>query len=86
MPSIAWVSGIPWRVLAKLGTVVLLIIAGNLAAGWVAEALQFELRPSNEDMVHSLISISAAAYAVLLAIPFVPDEVLIGLSLRTLLG
>ena len=71
--------------LVKLICLVLLIIAANIAAGWVVDALKFEIRPSNEDAVHRMITLCAVAYAVLIAIPFVPG-VEIGLTLIGMLG
>ena len=49
----------PWRGLFKLGLVVLLIVSANLAAGWVTGLVNFELLPSNEEMVHRMIMTSA---------------------------
>lgn len=69
-----------WPVLLKLGCLVLLILLANAAADWVIQALNFEIRPSNEDFVHKMIVISAIAYILLLAVPFVPG-VEIGLTL-----
>lgn len=73
------------RVIVKLISLVLLIVVANIAAGWVVDALQFEIRPSNEDMVHRVITICAIAYAVLIAVPFVPG-VEIGLTLIGMFG
>jgi hypothetical protein len=78
-------SGGHWRILLKLGALIVLIIAANFAAEGLAEALRFEVRPSNEDLVHRMVTISAVAYAVLIAIPFVPG-VEIGLTLIGMLG
>jgi hypothetical protein len=78
-------SGGRWRILLKLGALIVLIIAVNFAAEGLAEALRFEVRPNNEDLVHKMVTISAVAYAVLIAIPFVPG-VEIGLTLIGVLG
>ena len=64
---------------------ILLILAGNFAAKEVADALNFELRPSNEDMVHRALMTSSVIYAILIAIPFVPG-VEIGLTMLAMLG
>ena len=85
MPPIARALAAKRNVLIKLACLVLLIAAANLAADWIVEALEFEIRPGNEDMVHRAIMFSAAAYAVLIAIPFVPG-VEIGLALIAMLG
>ena len=85
MFSAAGAFKIRWQTLVKLGAFVLLIVIANLSAGWIAEDLRLEVRPSNEDMVHKVIMISSAIYALLLAVPFVPG-VEIGLTLIALLG
>lgn len=72
-------------VFVKVICLVLLIVVANIAAGWVVDALTFEIRPSNEDAVHRMITICAIVYAVLIAIPFVPG-VEIGLTLIGMLG
>lgn len=78
-------SGGRWRIPLKLGALIVLIVAANFAAEGLAEALRFEVRPNNEDLVHRMVTISAVAYAVLIAIPFVPG-VEIGLTLIGMLG
>ena len=74
-----------WRALAKVLLVIALLVAANLLARDYIMSLELEIRPSNEDAVHRTIMISAAAYAMLLAIPFVPG-VEIGLALIAMLG
>jgi len=76
---------IPWQGLLKIGALIVLIVIANLVAGWIAGRLKFELLPSNEEFVHRMIMTAAVAYAVLLAIPFVPG-VEIGLALLGMLG
>lgn len=73
------------QALLKVSCLILLIVAANLAVDWIADALKFELRPSNEDMVHRTIVILAIVYAMLIAIPFVPG-VELGLALIGMLG
>jgi hypothetical protein len=85
MPQGARAIRIPWPGLLKIGLMVFLVIAANLLAGWIAGLLKFELLPSNEEFVHRMIMVAAAAYAVLLAIPFVPG-IEIGLALIGMLG
>jgi hypothetical protein len=80
-----WTARGRWRVLLKLGGLIVLIVAANFAADGVAEALRFEVRPSNEDLVHRMVMISAVTYALLIAIPFVPG-IEIGLTLIGMLG
>lgn len=62
-----------------------LIVAGNYLTHVITSALDFDIRPSNEDAVHRTILIAATLYSVLLAIPFVPGAE-IGLALIAMLG
>lgn len=73
------------QTLLKLAALILLIIAANLVSGWIVDALRFEIRPSNEDFVHRMTMVWTVAYALLIAIPFVPG-VEIGLTLIGMLG
>ena len=74
-----------WRPLFTLALVVVLVVGANLLVRSVTDAVNFELRPSNEAMVHRSVMALAALYAVLLAVPFVPG-VEIGLALMAMLG
>ena len=65
--------------------IIALVIAANLLAHAIAEALDFRIRPSNEDMVHRMIMVSAVLDMLLLAIPFVPGAE-IGIAMMVLLG
>lgn len=85
MPTSASALKAKRRVLLKLGCLFLLIAGANIAAGWLTDALEFEIRPSTEDRVHQMIMVSALAYTLLIAIPFVPG-VEIGLTLIGMLG
>lgn len=76
---------IPWAPIAKIIAVLALIIMANYLVQEIKAALDFELRPSNEEMVHRSIMIAAAAYTLLLAVPFVPGAE-IGLAMIALLG
>lgn len=73
------------RSFLRIGIVILLIVAANYAANWLIEALDFEIRPTNEEVVHRMLMAAAATYTALLALPFVPS-VEIGLALIGLLG
>jgi hypothetical protein len=75
----------PWQVLFKISLLVLFVVAANLVSSWFTDVLSFEIRPSNESIVHRGILTAALVYAVLLAIPFVPG-VEIGLALIAMLG
>lgn len=85
MPLKGAVFGVPRSTLLKIALLVLLVIAGNFLADWVSSALDFDIRPSNEAMVHRTLMIAAAAYALLIAIPFVPG-VEVGLAIIAVLG
>ncbi len=74
-----------WRAVAKILLLIALLVAANLVARQYLQSLDFEIRPSNEDMVHRTIMASAALYALLLAVPFVPGAE-IGLALMAMLG
>jgi hypothetical protein len=74
-----------WRTIAKIAGLISLLVAANILAHGIADALNFQIRPSNEDAVHRIIMASAALYSILLAIPFVPGAE-IGLAMMTVLG
>jgi len=78
-------AGNAWRALVKIAALVALIVTANLLAETVTDSLRLDIRPSNEDMVHRAITLSAGAYVILIAIPFVPG-VEIGLTLIAMLG
>jgi len=73
------------RAVVKIVLFALLVGLGNLLAYWLTEQLDFELRPSNEHLVHRVIVASSIAYILLTATPFVPG-VEIGLALLMILG
>ena len=78
-------AGNRWRTIAKLVLFVALLVWLNFVARDAIDTLDFEIRPSNEDAVHRTIMASAALYAVLLAIPFVPGAE-VGIALMVMLG
>lgn len=61
------------------------IVLATWGAHMIRDALQLEIRPGNEEMVHRAIMIGAAAYVGLLAMPFVPGAE-IGIALLTGFG
>lgn len=71
--------------IAKILVFVVIVVLGNLLTHWLTDALDFQIRPSNEHIVHRIILATSAAYVLLLAIPFVPG-VEIGLALMMILG
>jgi len=79
----------PYRGMAlaalKLAGLVLILIAANHAVGQLREWLEFDIRPSNEHLVHRTIMLAAGVYALALAVPFVPG-VEIGLGLIAMFG
>ena len=74
-----------WRTILKVLLLVALLVAGNFLAHAIVDTLDFQIRPSNEDMVHRTIMLAASVYTILLAIPFVPGAE-IGLAMIALLG
>lgn len=66
-----------------------ILIAFLLLATWgahtVREALNLEIRPGNEQMVHRAIMLGAVAYVALLALPFVPGAE-IGIAMLAAFG
>jgi len=80
-----WAAMFRWQTVAKFAFFVGLLIAANFAVHSIADSLNFQVRPGNEDAVHRTITVSAALYSVLLAIPFVPGAE-IGLALIAMLG
>lgn len=79
------VSIFRWQTILKIALLICLIVAGNYLTHVITSALDFDIRPSNEDAVHRTILIAATLYSVLLAIPFVPGAE-IGLALIAMLG
>jgi hypothetical protein len=81
MPSASGPAGIALRIAALLALVVL----ATWAAHMVRDALDLQIMPANEQQVHRAITIGAAAYVGLLAIPFVPGAE-IGLAMLAAFG
>ena len=64
----------------RLVVVVAVLVLANFAWHWFSDASLFEIDPKNREAVRQVIMMSAALYAVLLAIPFVPGvELAVGL-------
>jgi hypothetical protein len=73
------------RLLLFLACALSVILGGHLLSDWFAMALDMRITPGNEHVFHRLLMISAAAYTVLIAIPFVPG-VEIALTLLMIFG
>lgn len=73
------------KAVVKLLLFACIVIAGNVLVHWLVDRLDFSIRPSNEPMVNRIIIFSMVAYAILLAVPFVPGAE-IGLAVMMLLG
>ena len=65
-------TGFNWSFLLKITVLIVIVIAANMAVGWVADALNVKITPQNQAMVQNTILVAASAYALLLAVPFVP--------------
>lgn len=78
-------TSIRWRGVVKILVLAALLVLLNLVARDALEALDFKIRPSNEDAVNRTIMASAALYALLLAVPFVPGAE-IGITMMVMLG
>lgn len=85
MPAAQPAKRVRWPAIFKLVVLLLLLVIANIVARDVIDSLDFEIRPGNEDAVHRTIMLSAAAYALTLAIPFVPGAE-IGIALMAMLG
>jgi hypothetical protein len=85
MPLAQPASPFRWSAILKVVVLLLLLVIANIVARDVIDSLDFEIRPGNEDAVHRTIMASAAAYALTLAIPFVPGAE-IGVALMVMLG
>lgn len=69
----------------KLAVLVVLLLAANQAGNWVVGELGFQMRPSNEPLVHRAIMTAMVVYIALMALPFVPG-VEIGLGVMMMFG
>ncbi len=75
----------PQKLFLRVALLVCLLLLATWAAHLVREALNLEIRPSNEQQVHRVIMLGAAAYVGLLALPFVPGAE-IGLAMLASFG
>lgn len=77
--------GFRTRLALTVVALIVLIVTANIVAKEIASALDFEIRPSNEDMVHRALMTLSVVYSLLIAIPFVPG-IEIGLAMLAMLG
>ncbi len=73
------------RLFLSLLLLIAVVALGNLLTQWIIDGFDFEITPVNEANVHRLIMTSMIAYAILMAIPFVPAAE-IGLAVMMILG
>jgi hypothetical protein len=85
MPLSNAISRTRWSLLLKLALLIILVVAGHYIAGGIADVLEFEIRPSNESLVHQALMVAAVVYALLIAVPFVPG-VEVGLAILAVFG
>ena len=76
---------LPWEALWRVALLISIILAANLLAAVAVERIEIDVEPRNEHIISPVILFSAALYAGLLAIPFVPG-VEVGLALIAMLG
>lgn len=69
----------------KLCALLLIIVAINHGVEYLKTWLEFDIRPTNEHLVHRTIMLAACLYVLALAVPFVPG-IEIGLALIALFG
>ena len=85
MSPAARATGSRTRLIFSVVALIVLIVTANFVAKEIAVALDFEILPSNEDMVHRAMMTLSVVYALMIAIPFVPG-VEIGLAMLAMLG
>ena len=60
------------NILFRLAIVVAFVVLATWAGQHIRDALDFEIRPQNEQQIHQMIMVGSVAYIALLALPFVP--------------
>jgi hypothetical protein len=69
----------------RIAVLIALLVLATWGAHMVRDALNLQIRPDNEQQVHRMIMLGAAAYVGLLALPFVPGAE-IGLAMLAAFG
>ena len=72
-------------IVVRIATLLVLVVAATWTTHLVREALDLQIMPENEQMVHRAIMLGSVAYIGLLAMPFVPGAE-IGLAMLTAFG
>lgn len=85
MPSTSSKSLSPLGLLIRFGILIAVIAFATWGVHMIRDALDLQIRPSNEQQVHKAIMFGAVAYVGLLAIPFVPGAE-IGIALLAAFG
>ncbi|WP_299375746.1 hypothetical protein [uncultured Tateyamaria sp.] len=79
-------KGLTWPgLILKIVLLVGVVALATWGVHIIRDALDLQIQPSNEQQIHKAIMFGAAAYIVLLAIPFVPGAE-IGIALLAALG
>lgn len=73
------------RLVLRFVSLIALLVLASWATHLVRDALDLEIRPGNEQMVHRAIMFGAVAYIGLLALPFVPGAE-IGIAMLAAFG
>ncbi len=74
-----------WKPVLTFIAAVILLYGASQLSHFLAGVMEFELRPTNEDMVHRIVTITAFLYAILLSLPFVPGTE-VGIAMLVALG
>ena len=85
MPSTSSKSLSPLGLLIRFGILIAVIAFATWGVHMIRDALDLQIRPSNEQQVHKAIMFGAVAYIGLLAMPFVPGAE-IGIALLAAFG
>ena len=72
-------------VVARLAVLLVLVVLATWSAHLIRDSLNLEITPANEQQVHRALMFGAAAYIVLLSLPFVPGAE-IGLAMLAAFG
>lgn len=73
------------RRLIRIGIFIAVVLALNLGSSWILQQVDLQLFPRHDTLMHLTVLGIAAAYVLLVAIPFMPG-IEIGLALMMLLG